>query len=737
MYAKLIFRSARRSARDYLVYILTMTICAALFYGFLSISSRFYQPDIGAEYNYSMLSDGMKMAICGVTLLLLFLIRFANRYMLRSRQKEFALEAVMGMEQRTIARLFFAETLLMGGMAVLLGIGLGAVCSQFVTALLLTSYGQNYHPVWTLFPDTVLWTAGFFLMSFLAVGLLNTRTIRCTPILSMLSAQRENETPLQKSRWMQGVAALYLVLAAARTVQGVRLLARYGDSRLALPIQLMFWANILVPAGLLVWAAVWAARRRKWHFPVLVLGLTTGALPCILSAVSLPVLQRRYMLGLGVGWVNQWLVFLLADLLFLLCGVIWLASALLAWRKDHSPDCRYQGTNLFYFGQMVSKLRTTSKTMALVSITLVLSVFLFAAAPVLSGWANGYLEARAVYDIQIYSRYNDVREVSGLPGGNYDAVTRFLDQNGIDTTADCTFSLYLPQQEDFYSRVKYDFPAAAISLSDYNAIRSMLGLAPVTLAEGEFTTQWKTIASEEEQDAFLAEHTAVSTDAGVLMLAEQACYTDPMGETFYNSYTDLVYVFPDAVCKQLLPVMRCRYIMTAEPLSYETAHALEAAFAETYPEQTAGGANYSIRLRTLQVNSTRASNFVLQAAMLYGAVVLMVICLTVLSLQQLLDAGQYRYRFSVLRKLGVEETEIRSLVVRQLGFWFGLPVGTAVLTGAAAVGCLLTAVQAEIQAYIGFGALAVQLGVTAFILFILLGCYFTSTWALFQRAVDP
>ena len=31
MYAKLIFRSARRSARDYLVYILTMTICAALF----------------------------------------------------------------------------------------------------------------------------------------------------------------------------------------------------------------------------------------------------------------------------------------------------------------------------------------------------------------------------------------------------------------------------------------------------------------------------------------------------------------------------------------------------------------------------------------------------------------------------------------------------------------------------------------------------------------------------------
>lgn len=736
MYAKLILRSARRSARDYLVYILTMTTCAALFYGFLSISSRFYQPEIGAEYNYSMLSDGMKMAICGVTLLLLFLIRFANRYMLRSRQKEFALEAVMGMEQQTIARLFFAETLLMGGIAVLLGIGLGAVCSQFVTALLLTSYDQAYRPVWTLFPDTVLWTAGFFLVSFLTVGLFNTRTIRRTPILSMLSAQRENETPLAKSRWMQGVAALYLVLAAVRAVQGVRLLARYGDSRLALPVQVMFWANILAPAGLPVWAGVWVARRRKWHFPVLVPGLTAGDLLCILSAVSLPVLQRRYMLGLGAEWVNRWLVFLLADLLFLLCGVIWLASALLAWRKDHSPDCRYQGTNLFYFGQMVSKLRTTSKTMTLVSITLGLSVFLFAAAPVLAGWANGYLEARAVYDIQIYSRYNDVRDLSDLPRGDYDAVTRFLDENEIGTTADCTFSLYLPRQEDFYSRVKYDFPAAAISLSDYNALRAMLGLAPVTLAEGEFTTQWKAIATEEEREAFLAARPAVDTDAGTLALAAQPCYTDPMGETFYNSYTDVVYVFPDAVCEQLLPVMRCRYIMTAGPLAYDTARTLEQLFADSYPERAPGGAEYAIRLRTLQVNSTRASTFVLQASLLYGAVVLMVICLTVLSLQQLLDAGQYRYRFSVLRKLGVEETEICRLVVRQLGFWFGLPVGTAVVTGAAAVGCLLAAVQAEIQAYIGFGALAVQLGMTALILFVLLGCYFVSTWALFQRAIE-
>ena len=78
MYAKLVFRNAKRSVKDYLVYIVTMTICVTLFYAFLSISSSYYSPDIGSEYDFTLLSDGMKIAICMITLLLLFLIRFVN-----------------------------------------------------------------------------------------------------------------------------------------------------------------------------------------------------------------------------------------------------------------------------------------------------------------------------------------------------------------------------------------------------------------------------------------------------------------------------------------------------------------------------------------------------------------------------------------------------------------------------------------------------------------------------------
>ena len=454
-----------------------------------------------------------------------------------------------------------------------------------------------------------------------------------------------------------------------------------------------------------------------------------------IAAASVPALNSRYYLALGGGALNQYLLFVLIDLLFLICALIYLASSFIVAWKEGTPEHRYKGENLFFFGQIISKLSTTSKTMSLTCVTLVLAIFLFIAAPVLVGWASGYLDERSMYDVQIFSRYNDVYEEADLPGDSYDEVTAYLAENHIPVAGDCAFSLYLPERADFHNRVKYEFPVAAIALSDYNAIREMLGYGPISLANGEFTTQWKAIATEEERDSFLREHPQVRTDAGTLTLSAQPFYEDSIGETAYNSYTDVLYVFPDSVCEQLLPVMRNRYITTEEAIPYDDARELEQVFTDQYPELADTGVSYSIRLSTLQINSTKAGNFVLQAAMLYGAVVLMVICLTVLSLQQLLDAGQYRYRFSVLRKLGVEERSIGKLVLKQLGVWFGLPVAVAVLVSAVVVVYFMQTVSAEISAYIGYGTLMAQIGVTVGILVILLICYFLSTWMLFRRAI--
>ena len=737
MYAKLVFRNAKRSEKDYLVYVITMTICVMLFYAFLSITSKYYNPDIGTEYEFTLVSDGLKMAICAVTLLLLFLIRYVNNYMLRRKQKEFAIQSVMGMEQKTVAWIFFAETFLMGMVSIVIGISLGVFCSQFITGMLLSAYGQGYKLSWTLFPDTVILTICFFSLSLLVMGLLNVYTIRKIKIIDMLYADKQNDPHIKRSRYMRVISILYAIFLILVVATGISKMYFYSDSRFPIPVHIMFWGNIIVPAISFLLSVVWYVVHKKWSFNRYILVAAIFSLINTGFAASVPIIQNTYMLVIGVGTLNSYMMFLLVDVAFWICCIIYLVSNLLSEWKEKSSKRKYRGTNLFFFGQIISKLNTTSKTMTLICLTLVLSVFLFVAAPALTGWASGYLDIRSLYDVQISTRYNDVYEIEDLPKGNYELVTTFLAEKNIAVTYDCTFDLYLPNQEDFHKRIKFDFPIVAISLSDYNALREMLGYEQVFLNEGEFTTQWQTIATEEDRNEFLSNHTVISTDMGTLSLAENAYHLEAIGETVYNSYTDVIYVFPDNICNNLLSVMRNRYVKTETAIPYNEAIYLENTFAQKYPEKpdNRNGVQYYIRTSTQQINSSIAGNFVLQATMIYSAVVLMVICLTILSLQQLLDAAHYKYRFGVLHKLGVDQQEAEHLILKQLAVWFGLPITIAAFVSIIVVAYFFETISVQISAYIGVGALLTQVGAMICILVILLICYFISTWILFQKSV--
>lgn len=738
LYIKLALRNARRSAKDYLIYMVTMTLCVTMFYAFLSISSQYYHPEIGVEFDLTVLSDGMKLAICGVSLLLLFLIHYVNRFMLQKKQKEFAVQSIMGMEQKTMGLLFFEETFLLGMISVVLGIFLGAVASQFITAMLLSSFGMSYSFAWTLFPDTVILTVGFFSLCQLLVGLGNVRILYKSKVIDLLTADRENEKPLQKSHFITVVCLLYSLVLLWMLFTGILKYHFYFDPRHPLPVKLMYWGNILLPALTLLWGMVSLVFHKKIGQGKRVLGFLIGSILTTIPAMSIPGLERTYFLGFDTPTQSQYLAFVIVDILFIIAAVIYLSNTALIHWKNSDVAHKYHHTNLFLFGQISSKLSTNTITMTMICVTLTLSICLFVMAPILTGWSLGYLDSRSMYDIQIHSLYHHTYEIENLPNTNYEEVTQYLEEHQIVAAYDLNFPEYLPKQEQFHQRVKYDFPPLAIALSDYNAIREMLGYEPIQLGQNEFTTQWQLTAAQEDIESFIRTHSVLETDAGILRLSENPVYQDSMGETIYNFYTDVVYVIPDETANQLLAVDRNRYIRTQEPISCQDALALECMFSEHYATTAEEGQpSYAIRTSTAQVNSAITSNFILKAAMIYGAVVLTVMCLTVLALQQLLDAGKFRYRFSVLRKMGVEEKEIGSLILKQLHVWFGLPVGLAILLSALILGYIIQMVSVEISAYIGYTVLWTQIGAVMGILETLLLCYFISTWIMFRKSIAP
>ena len=745
MYAKLILRNVRRSMQDYLIYLVTLTLCVAMFYAFLSITSSYYKPDIGAEFDLTMVNGAMKLAITSITFLLLFFVRYVNQYMLKRRMKEFALQTIMGMEQRMTACMFFAETLVMGMLALAAGIAGGAVLSQLITAMLLSSYGKEYVFSWTLFPDTVLLTVAFFLVCFAVIGIFHVRTIRRIKIIDMLRADRKNEESFKKSRWMQGIVILYLCMLAFMVYSGVTKAYYYYDTRYAFVVKLMFVGNILAPAAALLSVFIWMVKRKCWGFIGLCRILLATLLPVVAFAAMVPGCQTKYYLPMGQGNLNAYMMFLVGGMCFFVCDIIYLANSMITNWKEKSVTHRYHGENLFFYGQIQSKLKTGTKTMMLISLTLAAAVAMFTMIPALTGWALGYLEQRAVYDVQVFSAYSQVYEKEALPNGGYDEITEYLADHDVEIAEDCLFSLYLPREEEFHNRYKYDFPVLAIALSDYNQLCRMRGEPEIALAENAFALQWQSIATEEEKEAFLQEKLQeksdgsrlVTTDAGELILAENGSRDALLGETLYNSYTDVVYIFPDEVCEHLLAVNRNRYIQTASPIAHETVVELEELFVKWYMEdRTENSARYYIRTKSEQMSSTTASIFVLKASMTYAAVVLLVICFTILALQQWSQADQSGYRFGVLRRLGVDEEHINCLIRKQIGFWFGLPVLVAAIAVCVVLVYFFATISAQVNAYIGVAALAVQVAAVLAILGILAGCYFVATWVLFKRSVD-
>ena len=162
-----------------MIFILDHDTCVTLFWRAFFISS----------ITVCFVVGGMKLAISVVS--------DVNRFMLR-KQSEFAVEATLGMEQKTIGLLFFGETFFLLIFSVSVGILLGMIVSQVITAMLLASFGEPYAFSWSFFPDTVLLTVGFFVVCQILVGVGNVRILNKSRIIELMTANRQNEKPLHK-----------------------------------------------------------------------------------------------------------------------------------------------------------------------------------------------------------------------------------------------------------------------------------------------------------------------------------------------------------------------------------------------------------------------------------------------------------------------------------------------------------------------------------------------------------
>ena len=193
MLCKLAWGNVRRAGKDYLVYLLTLTLAVTVFYAFNTIS---VQADLVLE------EEGMPellgTVMSGLTMFLAvvmgFLMVYANNFIMKRRKKEFGLYQVLGMSRGQVSRVMAMETAIVSGGALALGIVLGVGFSQvmtFFTASLFKTQIRDFHFFFS--PQAFFTTVGCLVAIFLVTLVFNLGVVRRAKIIDLMSAGRKNE----------------------------------------------------------------------------------------------------------------------------------------------------------------------------------------------------------------------------------------------------------------------------------------------------------------------------------------------------------------------------------------------------------------------------------------------------------------------------------------------------------------------------------------------------------------
>lgn len=215
MLGKLAYRNAKRSLKDYLIYLITITISFSLILAFNLVASS----DEVAELSSGMNSFKDVLFFINVVIIFVvcFLINYTTRFMFEKRSKELGTYMLLGIRKKEIAGLLVTENILLGFLAFLLAVPFGFVFSQFVSLIIVKLLdipkvifiSMNFVSIGLL--------AIYFFAIYLLVLLNLLRRIRKMTIHSFLYFEKQNEKKMfqnNKKRNLIFLISVFLGIAA-------------------------------------------------------------------------------------------------------------------------------------------------------------------------------------------------------------------------------------------------------------------------------------------------------------------------------------------------------------------------------------------------------------------------------------------------------------------------------------------------------------------------------------------
>ncbi|MEW9179229.1 ABC transporter permease [Bacillus mycoides] len=191
-FRQLALNNVKGNWRNYKAFLISSCLSIVVFFMYASF---IYHPDVvsGNISMRDMISKGLESMNYIVVIFSALFILYANSTFLRARKKEFGLLTLIGGTKSQLGRMIILEQLMLGSIAIVVGIGLGMLCSKlFFQALsVILKIDKTLPLVWN--SKAILITAGVYFILFLILSLFSVWTVGRLQIIDLLREARKQK----------------------------------------------------------------------------------------------------------------------------------------------------------------------------------------------------------------------------------------------------------------------------------------------------------------------------------------------------------------------------------------------------------------------------------------------------------------------------------------------------------------------------------------------------------------
>jgi len=650
MVNKLAFRNVKRSARDYLVYFLTMAVVTALMFSFNTLLFSKDVQDMWDTANLMAIMIGF--ATVFIILIIAWLINYMVKFILEKRSSEFGIYLLIGMKKKEIARLYIRENLLLGAGAFAAGTVLGVLLQQVLLSIFYSMVQVNYHLHLELNKSCFIMTAACYGGCYVVALLGCKRRFRKMNIRDLMESNKKNEEIKEKHENLKRLLFPFSVLLFIFFGIFLFCYKNWNTGILCLFIVGLVLAVYMFYMGISAWVSCYVRKRGN--------AIYRGDNLFLLRQFSSKIKTMSFTMGTLTALFTLALLGSAVALMFNNFQNRILAGKFPFDVQIYSSDANDD------FRQEIDLLEKET-------------------------------QVKETYTYQIYE--NGTNQVNTwlythlkVFGGEYVKGDGTPDMEKIRENQDMTYCDY-----DTY-----------MGLSDYNHLRQMLDLPAIVLQEDEYIIHMKERVLNETGD--FSKELKIDGQEGQLSFG--GYYTESFCQDGHNG-GDYIIVAPDSVIKGMRPYY-AEFVADIEgdaPKGLQDmldgletdgsridsqGHVITEASSDDWEEEELGnscaGSDTIVVIAAKNLvrdNLIPEIKYILLSIifpLFYVGLVFLCVALTVLSVQQLSDSAKYRFRYQVLSQIGYSRNKISLIILKQLSGYYLCPALAAlVISGLIAV----------------------------------------------------